>query len=163
MVTPSMSKSNRKRPSARIGTPPPPGCGTGPAQGRLEKNAFSVLLLLLVTICGVIFRRFLVFTAVYLYKDIGSDSVNIMYPGVVHAFRYLAETGAPGWSFNHGLGQNIYPFSWNDPFFWLLAPFGGSSVAYGLAYMEAANIVTAGVLFYFYLRRLSRSPYAAIL
>jgi hypothetical protein len=104
---------------------------------------------------AVVFRKFFSFDAVYLYTDEANDSVNSFYPRMLHLFQYWSREGLPGWSFQLGLGQNAYPFSWNDPFYLLLLPF--KDFAYGLAYMEAAKILSAGALFCLYLRRLSLS------
>lgn len=96
------------------------------------------------------FWRFLSFQAFYLYKDIGSDSLNITYPRM----RMLLGAGWPTWSFRQGLGQNVYPFGWNDPFLALLLFFGRDGVASGFALMEAIKLVCAGAFFFLYLGEL---------
>ncbi|MFI5360560.1 MAG: YfhO family protein [Elusimicrobiota bacterium] len=112
-------------------------------------------------IVAVVFGKFLVGRAVYLYKDIGSDSINIFYPGIALHFEYWKKEGLPGWSFSQGLGQNIYPFSWNDPFYLILIPFGRERWAYGIALMEAVKLLSAGALFRLYLKKLRVSDDAA--
>jgi len=128
------------------------------SSAALGLPAFLVLAALIALYA---FKKFIFFEAVYLYKDIGSDSVNYFYPQISHLFDYLKRSGVPAWSFNQGLGQDIYPFSLNDPFFLILFAFGKSRLAYGIFWMEAAKIFLAGTFFYLYLRALSLSKYAA--
>ncbi len=113
-------------------------------------------------IIAVVFWKFLAFQAAYLFKDIGADSLNFLYPQLRHLFDYLRTDGLPGWSFNQGLGQNIFPFSWNDPFFLLLFPFRGGALPFGFAYMEAVKILTAGVLFLLFLRESGLTKNASV-
>jgi uncharacterized membrane protein YfhO len=105
-------------------------------------------------ILAVVMWRFLSFEAAYLYKDVGADGITFYYPHLRLIFSSLSSAGLPGWSFSQGLGQNIYPFSWNDPFLLVLFPFRGANLPFGLAYREAAKILAAGVFFYLYLREL---------
>ena len=121
----------------------------------------AAFLLLAGAIVALVFRRFLLGEAVYLYKDIASDSINIFYPQITHLFDYWAKAGIPGWSFSQGLGQNIYPFSWNDPFFLILIPFGRDRWPYGIALMEAAKILSAGAIFRLYLKKIRLSDAAS--
>ena len=129
---------------------------------RTAARGLPDYLLLASAVLLVALGKFLLLRAAYLYKDIGSDSINILYPRLRHLFDYLRTDGLPGWSFNQGLGQNIYPFSWNDPFFLLLTPFRGERLPFGLAYMEAAKILTAGTFFYYYLRELRLKEDASV-
>lgn len=123
----------------------------------------TAFLLLAGAVVAVVFRRFLLGQAVYLYKDIGGDSINIFYPQMTHLFDYWRTEGIPGWSFSQGLGQNIFPFSWNDPFFLVLLPFGRDRWAYGIALMEVIKILAAGALFRLYLRKMRLSEHASTL
>ena len=106
-------------------------------------------------ILAVVMWKFLSFQAAYLYKDVGADGITFYYPHLRLLFSSLSSAGLPGWSFNQGLGQNIYPFSWNDPFLLILLPFRGANLPFGLAYREASKILAAGIFFYLYLRELS--------
>ena len=129
---------------------------------RLAASGLTAYLISAGAIILFVFWKFLAFRAAYLFKDIGADSLNVLYPQLRHLFDYLRTDGVPGWSFNQGLGQNIYPFSWNDPFFILLFPFRGESLPFGFAYMEAAKILAAGIFFYLYLRELALTKNASV-
>lgn len=113
-------------------------------------------------ILAVVLWKFLSFQAALLYKDAGADSITAYYPHLRLLLSSLSSNGLPGWSFHQGLGQNIYPFSWNDPFLLLLLPFRGANLPFGLAYREFAKILAAGVFFYLYLRELSLKEKSSI-
>jgi hypothetical protein len=115
-------------------------------------GGLGVYLLLAGIIALAVYWKFLTFQEAYLFRDVGSDSVNIAYPQVRHLFEYLRTEGAPGWSFNQGLGQDLYPFSWNDPFLLLLFAFRGANLPFGFIYMELAKLFAAGTFFYLFLR-----------
>ena len=110
----------------------------------------------------VVFWKFLFFHAAYLFKDVAADSLNVDYPQMRHLFDYWRTDGMPGWSFNQGLGQDLYPLSWNDPFFLVLIPFAGKSLPFGFAYMEAAKILTAGAFVYLWLSEMALTEAAAV-
>ena len=61
------------------------------------------------------------------------------------------------------MGQNIFPLSITDPFYFILMLSGENNVAYGIAIMEVAKVICAGILFYLFLKKLSLNSYAAII
>lgn len=75
-----------------------------------------VLLFLVLSISIVVYKDFLFLNKVYLFKDIGSDTLDMFYPLYVHVSDYLRDEGLPRWTFNVGMGQNFFPFSFRDPF-----------------------------------------------
>src|ERR1700739_3518235 len=66
--------------------------------------------------CYIIFRDFINFKKVYLFKDIGSDSLNIYFPWLGQLTDAMKTDGVPTWSFTQGLGQNVFPL-WLGDFF----------------------------------------------
>ncbi len=125
-----------------------------------ERWAFPVTALLVIAIASAIFWDFLTFQKVLLYKDIGSDTLNGAYPQLMQAARSLNETGLPGWSFHHGLGQGIFPAGLENPFNWILYSLGPEKLAYGLGWVEWSKLLIAGLFFNAYLRCLDLSPWA---
>jgi membrane protein YfhO len=120
------------------------------------------MLGLLVMLVVIVFHGYLFHDKAYLFKDIGSDSINAFYPHTVHLVDYLREEGLPGWSFNQGMGQNIFPNATGDifmPIFYLL---GRNNVAFTIAYVEFLKILIGGFFFYLYLRKLNLTSFAAI-
>jgi uncharacterized membrane protein YfhO len=114
------------------------------------------LAFLLMAFCALfIFKDYLFADALYLFKDIGSDTITTFYPQMYHVAAYLEKEGLPTWSFAQGLGQNIFPFSLSDPFTNLLYFADKDNLAYYIAHIEALKLALAALLFYGYLRTLS--------
>ena len=134
--------------------------GRTPARG-LGRDIL-VLCAALAAACGIIFRDFLRMEKVYLFKDIGSDSLNIFFPWLVHLSDYIRVNGIPSWTFAQGLGQNVFPF-WVGDFFsdFLMIFVSRQFLPYGLVWMEVLKIVLCGVMFYAYLRELKLDGFAA--
>jgi hypothetical protein len=110
----------------------------------------------------LVFKDFLLGQKVYLFRDIGSDSINIYFPWLVHLAGYLHESGLPLWTFSQGLGQNMFPFWLSDFFSVFLAFFVNKSLLpFGLVWMEVLKILLCGVMFYFYLRELKLEVFSA--
>jgi len=111
----------------------------------------------------ILFSGFLFGDRLFLFKDIGSDTINVFYPQLVQVADYLAKDGLPKWSFTQGMGQNILPLSIGDPFNWLLYTMGKNNLAYGIVWVEMLKLFSAGMLFYGYLRSLRLTYHSAIL
>src|SRR5438552_19141857 len=69
----------------------------------------AVTSLLLLILGLVVYRNFIFGGDTLLYKDIGSDSINISYPYYVLLSDYLREIGIPSWTFRVGMGHNLFP------------------------------------------------------
>ncbi len=111
----------------------------------------------------VIFKDFILLQKFYLFRDIGSDSININYPSAYHIADYLRTDGIPRWSFRQGLGQNIFPLSLSDPFYDLQYIFGKDAMANSIAYFEILKLFCAGLLVYVLMRKLAVSGFAAVI
>lgn len=127
----------------------------------LGYKAIWLCLGLIALIAFVIFKDFIFQQKIYLFKDIGSDSLNASWPWMVHSADYISKYGIPSWSFNMGMGQNILSFSFYDPFDYILYFFGKNNMQYLLVYKEIAKILLAGFLFFKYLKLLKLSNYTA--
>jgi len=126
----------------------------GPGAGL----AFGILIALLVFI---VFKDFLLFEKIFLFKDIGSDTMNEHYPHYVHLREYLRSDGIPRWSFQQGAGQNIFPYSINEPTALLLSLFPTRLIPYAVIYVHLLKILLCGVFFFRYLSLLGISAYAS--
>lgn len=109
------------------------------------------------------FRNYLTGNKTYLFKDIGSDTLNSFYPQIVNIATCIQRWILPGWSFNQGMGQNVYPNSLGDPFTWILYLLNPGAVPRGIALVEMLKIATAGALFYGFLRLRGISSFTATL
>jgi len=122
-----------------------------------------VLFSLLLVISLIVFKDFISGKFYYLFKDIGSDTINSYYPNFVLISDYLRSEGLPKWSFAQGLGQNIFPFSFADPLFILPYFIGRESLAGSIIYMELIKIFVGGFVFYKFLRITNNSKYASLI
>ena len=120
---------------------------------------FYGILLLMVF---VVFKDYIFGNSLYLFKDIGSDSVNLAYPRIYHLCEYMRHDGMPSWSHYQGMGQNIFPFSLNNPFEWFLFVSGVKYFPYLMAYMEIIKIILGGILFFHYLKMIKVQNYIAV-
>jgi uncharacterized membrane protein YfhO len=109
----------------------------------------------------IVFRDFITLEKIYLFKDIGSDSININYPGFYSLADHVYKDGFPRWSFHQGMGQNIFPSF--DPFSLYVILMGKNLVYYTVFYAELLKIFCAGLFFYLFLKRIIASDYVAIL
>jgi len=154
---------------------PKKGIASKPTKRKQLKEAFPeftlyfnkyghYILLFTLTVLGfIVFRDFLLFNKLYLFKDIGSDSINANYPHGYQVAYYMKHTSLfPKWSFYQGMGQNIFPLSIPDPFYFLLMLAGENNLAYGIAIMEVIKVLCAGILFYLFLTKINLGPYAAL-
>lgn len=111
--------------------------------------AFGMLSLL----CSIVFHKFLLGFSVYLFKDVGSDTLNAHYPSFINIATTLWEGNIPGWSFEQGLGQNTFPFSLSEPTNYLLYVLGSDHLAFGIIWVEVIKIICSGILFFLFLRK----------
>ena len=123
-------------------------------------NKAPLLVLGLIFLVGfIIFKDYLLFEKAYYFNDMGSDSENYSYPFLHNTAEYIATYGIPKWSFNFGMGQNILPFAFRDPFDIFLYIAGKDHIAYGTIYKELIKILLGGLVFYYYLKTLKLSNY----
>src|SRR5438270_3026399 len=102
--------------------------------------------LVLVILGIVVYQNFILGDNTLLYRDIGTDSINVFYPRYVLRSDYLREVGIFSWSFRVGMGQNIFPSLGNlllVPVTWLPK----AAIARAIVYQHLLYIVIAGLLF----------------
>ncbi len=155
------SRARRQPPAAK-----PPARRVAPYLARvdalIEQRALSAFLVAIVAVKLFVFRDFVFLRNVYLFKDIGSDSINSTYPTLFHIVDYLRTEGIPRWSFFEGMGQNLFGLLTFDPFLGVFYLVGPQRVAYAIGYVELIKEVLGGLFFFLYLRQLRVAGYAAI-
>ena len=120
----------------------------------------GILLSLLI----LTFWRYLNFEYIYLFQDIGTDTINIFYPAYLQTLGHLQTEGIPMWSFSKGLGQSIYGADlFNSPWKWLFYLLEEDSLAYGIVYVEVFKILSIGILFFLYLRTVGLSQFTCLI
>jgi len=110
----------------------------------------------------ILFYDFILGNSYYLFKDIGSDSINLALPQLTLLTKYLHTEGFPMWSFSQGMGQNIMP-SLSDPFNWFIIAFGIGHIAYGFIWMELIKMLLTAIFFYYFLKQLHLSSLALLI
>ncbi|HEY3387404.1 MAG TPA: hypothetical protein VGK46_12890, partial [Saprospiraceae bacterium] len=95
----------------------------------------------------ILFSRYLFGNYLYIFDDVGSDTITVFYPNIVQAARYFQEQGMPGWSFYIGLGSNFYPGFILNPFGWIYLPMSPESIAYAIAWVQASVLFGTGLIF----------------
>jgi len=129
----------------------------------LIKYGLYFLLSLIAIISFLVFKDFILLEKTYLFKDIGSDSINFFYPAYYNWADYFNTEGIPLWSFNQGMGQNIFPYQHMDPFSLFIIFMGKKYVYFTIFYAELIKVFCAGILFYLFLKKIIASEYTAIL
>ncbi len=128
----------------------------------LGNKAWLVSLGLIILIALIVFKDYLTFDKVYLFKDIGSDTLNGIYPYRYYTAEQVANHHFPHWSNDWGMGQNIFAFLFREPFDVFLFLIGKNHVAYAIVYMEVFKVILGGVIFFFYLRTLKFSNFTSV-
>lgn len=121
------------------------------------------LLGLVLAVCSIIFSDFISLKKVYLFRDIGSDSLNIYFPALASMSDYLKNESVMGWSFQQGMGQNMFPLSISDVFSNFLTYFDKSKIPYGLVFIEITKIFLTAFVFYKFLKELKLSNYSSLI
>ena len=126
------------------------------------KELYYLLSLILIS-CYLIFSDFISLKKVYLFRDIGSDSINIYFPWLTNYSDIMKTDGVPGWSFSQGMGQNVFPIWLGDFFSDFLTLFDKSKIPYGLVFMEILKIFLIGLVFYKFLKEVKLSSFSALI
>lgn len=129
----------------------------------IKGKEFYYLLGIVLLSCYVVFSDFISLKKVYLFRDIGSDSLNIYFPWLAGTSDYLKTESSLGWSFSQGMGQNLFPLWLGDIFSNLLTYFDKSKIPYGLVFMEIIKIFLSALVFYKFLKELKLSNYSSLL
>ena len=158
------TKKNTNPSSAKQPTPPP--IATKPAIpdvfSMLGNKAPLVVFGILLLAVFLVFKDFLLSDKVYLFKDIGSDSLNALYPYMNTLTAFVHSHTLPTWSYNVGMGQNVLPYVFRDPFDIIFYFTGQNNIVGGIVYKEIAKILLGGLIFFYYLRKLNLSVYTSI-
>lgn len=129
---------------------------------KKERIIFCFYIIVLAAAAGFLYRDYLFGEKFFIFSDIGCDSINQTYPKMLYLSRYFKEFHSlPEWSFQAGLGTNLYSTVFTDPFNLLIAAFGIQSAAYLMGLFQVIKVMAAGILFYCYLRMAKTSPYAS--
>lgn len=130
---------------------------------KLKGKEIYVLLAAVVLGCCLVFKDFITSEKVYLFKDIGSDTINIYFPWLTQISDYVKANGVPTWTFSQGLGQNVFPLWLGDFFADAITMFDKDKIPYLLAWGEMIKIVLCAFVFYKYLAEMKLNAFTACL
>ncbi len=130
----------------------------------LKKYGFYISISIIFILILVIYHDFLFLNKTMLYKDIGSDAINVFYTNFMESIRnYWGEQSNYSFSYamGKGVGNNSYFLGYNI-FNYLLMIFGKSNLAFGLAFWQVITLFIGGIIFYFYMTTMGFGRYTAI-
>jgi uncharacterized membrane protein YfhO len=160
-----MTKSKRskhKRERGTISRTPKSRRLDGDLNKYLAGREVYVAIGLIIILAIIVLKDFIFLEKTFLYKDIGSDTINIFYPQMLQLSDNLRNDGIPKWSFYQGMGQNVFGSGGGDIFFTLVSLLSRETIVYGIAYMHLAKIILGGIFFFLYLKTLTTSGFASL-
>ena len=145
-----MSKSTR--PTTKATSSAPQSLGVIDQLESIGNHGLWITLGFAVLMLVVIYWDMLTGARVLLFKDIGSDSINIFYPQWVQWTKLWETYGATsGFSLETVMGQSIGFNVWS-PFDWLIATGGTANIPQNVAYVEMLKALITSALGYFVFR-----------
>jgi uncharacterized membrane protein YfhO len=129
-----------------------------------ELKYLSLLLILIVFISGYLFKDFLLGKKLYIYADIGKDTLNNYWPFYSYLIDAIKSNQLSFWLFQDGLGNNIFSNAdlIFDPFNIILLFFNKHTLPYAFGYIAVIKIILAGLFFYLYLSCFNLMPYVKV-
>jgi uncharacterized membrane protein YfhO len=136
--------------------------------GRIESFSLNQQVLIaaamLAVLATILFARYLFGQQTYLFKDIGSDSINGYQPHLALIVDYVKKHGLPGWSFQQGMGSNIFGISaLGEPFTLLTLLLGQERFALFIAFVEWLKVLSGGAFFFLYARTAGGSAFTSLI
>jgi uncharacterized membrane protein YfhO len=132
--------------------------------GGVTRNSGTpwIVFGLLVLMAGFVFKDYLLFKKIFFFRGVGSDSMNCAYPYLCNVADQVWQYGFPQWSFNFGMGHNLFPFFLQDPFNIFLYAAGKDHILYGMAFKEVFKVILSGLVFFYYLRQVGLQEVTAM-
>jgi hypothetical protein len=147
-----MSKKSKQQTNAGTRSEAPASTRIIDRFESLGNHGVWVVLSIAALMLTYIYWDFITGAKVLLFKDIGSDSINIFYPIYVQWTKlWSAYSTSSGFSLETVMGQATSFNVW-DPFSWLIAAGGTESITKNLAFGEMLKAVVSSVLGYFFFR-----------
>jgi len=126
-------------------------------------KTLSIFSGLIIIMLAWVYKGFIWGRYAYVFRDIGSDSYNLIYPQFYHHAAYIQKYGImPQWSFQQGLGQNVHPF-WFDPISSVLFFIFKTDSNAVMIWMQVIYMLLAGIVFFLYLKSLQLKNYPALI
>ena len=126
-------------------------------------QSFLLFTGLSVLLTFILFSQYLFGPWLYIFNDVGSDTLTVFFPNLAQSARYFQEVGWPGWSFYFGLGANFYPGYILNPFYWVYLPMDASAIAHTIAWVQAGVLILTGIVFYKFLKEAQFEPIVCVI
>jgi len=129
-----------------------------------KKHNLIFLIMVLLSMCLVLYARYIFSGKIFLFEDFGSDSVRVSLPTYIYFFDWF-RNGMPLWSDKMGIGTSILSHGdiIFDPFTYILYIFGRNSIVNMFVYMVIAKIIFSGIFFWAFLGKFKLSSYAKVI
>ena len=136
--------------------------GTSYLHRVIETKAIFIVSALLAALLFILFGQYIFGDYLFLFNDIGGDTIRFNWPVYFHYSQYLRHEGIPTWTFSQGLGQNVFPAYLGDVCSWLLYVVKPDQIPAILVYVQVLKIFLAGLFFFLFLRKSGPKAYLAI-
>ncbi len=125
--------------------------------------AYILLFCLLSGIGIYVFRDYFFSGKLFVFSGFASDTVHQFYADYYFRAQRLFSANFSFWSFRHDLGMDVYPLIAKlSPFDLLILLSGEEGLADAIGYVMLLKIITAGLLFFAFLRKVGIGSHAAI-
>jgi uncharacterized membrane protein YfhO len=108
----------------------------------------------------IIYKDFIFGDKIFLFKDIGSDTINGVYPMIVQNAK-IWNNQMNGWSFHSGMGQNVMGYFLREPFEFFLYGLDPKGIAQGMGWLEFIKVILTGTFFYLFLKEMVQHKISA--
>ncbi|WP_235297418.1 YfhO family protein [Portibacter marinus] len=106
--------------------------------------AFALIVLGLI----IIFFKYLSLSHLFIFEDIGTDTLTLFYPSLMDYVRLIREEGIPFFSFAKGAGQSSFSESLLSPFTWVYVILGNQYLAYGIGFVQFLKVAVIMIASY---------------
>ena len=130
------------------------------------KKDYWILIGSILIISLILFHKFIFGKYVFIYgeHDVSQDNINGIYPHIYHL--YKNKDGLSWWSFNSGLGNNMFPviltFFFTDPFL-AISSFFWDPIENGFIYAHIFKLICIAIFFYKFILLLTQNRNVALL
>jgi len=125
--------------------------------------SFLLLHITLSVLLLIIYHDYISFKYCFIFKDIGSDTINYTYPNFVCISEYIRNSGIPSWSFQQGIGQNMFPINSGDPFTVMIFLANKTLIPYLIVFVEIVKIYLVAIFSFLIFKKWKLSPFTCLL
>ena len=121
-------------------------------------NSFLILGLTIFSLLLFLYWDYISLQNTFMFNDVGSDTIGLFYPNFVCISDYIQKHGIPSWSFQQGLGQNLFPLNCGDPFSAILFSSNRTIIPYMIVFVELLKIILISIFSFSLLKKRNLPP-----